>query len=60
MTTPTEYAELLRAAGNDVRHSNYIRAPHGLLSMPRLLPVARQMIGEICTEISRYLKAATT
>jgi acetyl esterase len=49
------YADLLREAGNDVRHTNYIRATHGLLSMPRLMPVARQMMAEICSEISRYL-----
>lgn len=52
------YADALRKAGNDVRHSNYIRVPHGVLSMPRLLPVARQMIAEITGEISRYLTAA--
>lgn len=54
------YAEALRAAGVPVRHSNYIRAPHGLLSMPRLLPVARQMIAEISSEISHHLAATTT
>lgn len=52
------YAEALRQAGVAVRHSNYIRAPHGLLSMPRLLPVARQMIAEIAAEISRHLLVA--
>jgi acetyl esterase len=52
------YADALRAAGVPVRHTNYIRAPHGLLSMPRLLPVARQMIAEITGEISQHLKAA--
>ncbi|HWA67185.1 MAG TPA: alpha/beta hydrolase [Mycobacteriales bacterium] len=52
------YAAALREAGVEVRHSNYIRAPHGLLSMPRLLPVARQMIAEITGEISRHLTAA--
>jgi acetyl esterase len=52
------YAAALRAAGVEVRHSNYIRAPHGLLSMPRLLPVARQMIAEITGEISRALTDA--
>jgi acetyl esterase len=52
------YAEALRAAGVEVRHTNYIRAPHGLLSMPRLLPIARQMIAEITGEISRQLTAA--
>ncbi|HVV76479.1 MAG TPA: alpha/beta hydrolase [Mycobacteriales bacterium] len=49
------YADALRKAGNDVRHTNYIRANHGLLSMPRLMPVARQMMAEISTEISRAL-----
>jgi acetyl esterase len=49
------YADLLRKAGVEVRHSNYIRANHGLLSMPRLMPVARQMMSEICTEIRRHI-----
>jgi acetyl esterase len=49
------YADALRAAGVPVRHSNYIRAPHGMLSMPRLLPAARQMLAEICHEISHHL-----
>ncbi|HEX3706440.1 MAG TPA: alpha/beta hydrolase [Mycobacteriales bacterium] len=51
------YAGALRAAGNEVRHTNYIRVPHGVLSMPRLLPVARQIIAEICSEIRRHLTA---
>jgi acetyl esterase len=51
------YADLLRKAGNDVRHTNYIRCNHGVLSMPRLMPVARQMMAEICTEISRAFSA---
>lgn len=50
------YADALRAAGVQVRHSNYIRAGHGLLSMPRLMPVARQMIAEITAEIGRHLR----
>jgi acetyl esterase len=49
------YADLLRKAGVEVRHTNYIRAPHGLLSMPRLAPVARQMMAEISSEIARHL-----
>jgi acetyl esterase len=49
------YADALRAAGVPVRHSNYVRVPHGLLSMPRLLPVAHQMIAEISDEIARHL-----
>jgi acetyl esterase len=52
-----EYAAALRKAGVEVRHTNYLRAPHGLLSMPRLLPVARQMIAEISAEIRRHLMA---
>lgn len=52
------YAAQLREAGVEVRHTNYIRAPHGLLSMPRLLPVARQMIAEITGEIAAHLTGA--
>jgi acetyl esterase len=40
------YAEALRAAGVEVRLTNYLDAVHGYLSLPGLVPAARQALGE--------------
>ena len=40
------YAEALRAAGVEVRLTNYVDAVHGYLSLPGLVPSARQALGE--------------
>jgi acetyl esterase len=40
------YADALRAAGVEVRLTNYLDAVHGYLSLPGLVPVARQALGE--------------
>jgi acetyl esterase len=36
------YAEALRAAGVAVKHTNYIDAVHGYISLPGVVPIARQ------------------
>jgi acetyl esterase len=40
------YASALRAAGVDVRLTNYVDGVHGYLSLPGLVPAARQALGE--------------
>ena len=41
------YARALRAAGVAVRHTNYVRAVHGYISMPGAVPAAHQALAEI-------------
>jgi acetyl esterase/lipase len=36
------YVEALRAAGVEVKHTNYIDAVHGYISLPGVVPLARQ------------------
>lgn len=36
------YVEALRSAGVDVKHTNYIDAVHGYISLPGVVPLARQ------------------
>jgi acetyl esterase len=44
----TFYVDALRRAGVEVRHTQYQGAPHGYISMPRLLPtVAHQSAWEV-------------
>jgi acetyl esterase/lipase len=50
------YAAVLREAGVPVRHTDYVDAPHGFLSVPGLVPAARQAIAEICAEITAVLR----
>jgi acetyl esterase/lipase len=45
------YAQRLREAGVSVRYSNYLGAPHGFLSMPRLCNAAAPAIEEVCSEL---------
>jgi len=40
------YAQALRAAGVEVRLTNYVDAVHGFVSLPGLVPAARQALGE--------------
>jgi acetyl esterase len=40
------YAAALRAAGVDVRLTNYVDAVHGYISVPGVVPAARQALGE--------------
>lgn len=52
------YAEALRAAGVEVRLTNYVGAPHGFASLPGAIPAGRQHRAEIVTEMRRYLERA--
>lgn len=49
------YAEALRAAGVEVRSTNYVEAVHGYISLPGIQPVARQALAEAAAEIRRRL-----
>jgi acetyl esterase/lipase len=51
------YAEALRTAGVPVRHTDYVDAPHGFVSVPGLVPAAKQAIAEICAEITATLES---
>jgi len=51
------YAEALGRAGVPVRHTNYVRAPHGFAFSPRLSPCGPQQRAELVTEIRRHLYA---
>ncbi len=50
------YADALRAAGVEVRLTNYVDAVHGYISLPGIQPVARQALAEAVAEIRRYLR----
>jgi acetyl esterase len=50
------YARALRAAGVEVRLTNYVDAVHGYISLPGIQPVARQALAEAVAEIRRYLR----
>lgn len=50
------YAAALRAAGVAVRHTDYVDTPHGFLSVPGLVPAAKQALAEICAEITAALR----
>ncbi|TAM93251.1 MAG: alpha/beta hydrolase [Jatrophihabitans sp.] len=45
------YAAALRAAGVSVRLTNYVDAVHGYISMPGVVPAARQALAEAVAEI---------
>ena len=49
------YAEALRAAGVPVRLTNYVDAVHGYISMPHVVPAARQALAEAVEEIRAAL-----
>ena len=40
------YADALRAAGVEVRITNYVDAVHGYISIPGVVPAARQALAE--------------
>jgi len=45
------YADALRSAGVPVRLTNYVDAVHGYISVPGLVPTARQAVAEAAAEI---------
>lgn len=49
------YAAALRAVGVPVRHTNYLRVPHGFASMPGATPVGRQHRQELVAELRLHL-----
>jgi acetyl esterase/lipase len=49
------YATALRAAGVEVRLTNYIEAVHGYVSLPGVQPVAHQAVAEAAAEVRRHL-----
>jgi acetyl esterase len=52
------YAGALRSAGVDVRLTNYVDAVHGYISVPGVVPAARQALAEAVAELRRALFAA--
>ena len=53
------YADALRAAGVAVRLTDYVDAPHGFVSIPGLVPSARQAVKEICDELAASFAPAS-
>lgn len=51
------YAAALEAAGVAVRHTNYVRVPHGFASIPGVVASAAQHRAELVTEIRSHLYA---
>ena len=49
------YAAALREAGVEVRLTNYVDAVHGYISMPGVVPAARQALGEAVEVVRRTL-----
>jgi acetyl esterase/lipase len=49
------YAEALRAAGVEVRYTEYLGAPHGYINMPGLTRASRQALAEIVAELRLHL-----
>lgn len=49
------YAARLADAGVAVRSTNYLRAPHGFMSIPGVIPGAAQARHELSTELRRHL-----
>ena len=49
------YVEALRAAGVPVKHTNYIDAVHGYISLPGIVPVARQAEHDAATALAEAL-----
>jgi acetyl esterase len=45
------YADALRAAGVEVRLTNYVDAVHGYISIPGVVPAARQALAEAVTAL---------
>lgn len=51
----SRYAAALRSAGVDVRHTNYLRVPHGFASFPGACAAGRQHRWELVSELRRHL-----
>ena len=51
----TAYAEALRAAGGRVQLTNYVDAVHGYVSLPGLVPAARQALAEVVGAVREAL-----
>lgn len=45
------YATALREAGVEVRYTNYVNAVHGYISLPGVVPAAKQAVSEAAAEI---------
>lgn len=51
----TRYADTLRAAGVEVRATNYVGLPHGFASFPGVARTGTQHRAELVTELRRHL-----
>jgi acetyl esterase len=51
------YAAALEAPGVQVRHTNYVRVPHGFASIPGMVPTAGQHRAELVGELRKHLYA---
>ena len=49
------YTAALREAGVEVRYTNYVNAVHGYISLPGVVPAAKQALGEAAAEIRSRL-----
>jgi acetyl esterase/lipase len=49
------YAEALRAAGVPVQHTNYVDAVHGYISVPGVVPLARQALHDASVALREAL-----
>ena len=58
-TTASRYAEALRLAGNEVRFTEYVGAPHGYISIPGGVRGSRQAMAETVRELTEHLFART-
>ena len=52
------YSAALREAGVPVRLTNYVGAVHGYISLPGVVPAAKQALGEVAAEIRTRLGGA--
>ena len=50
-----DYAQALREAGVEVRHTTYRGAPHGYQTLPGLAPAAQPALEELIGEIAHHL-----
>ncbi|MDT4911856.1 MAG: acetyl esterase [Pseudonocardiales bacterium] len=53
----SQYAKALRAAGVEVRLTNYVGAVHGYLSLPRVSPAAPQALAEAVAAVREALSS---
>jgi acetyl esterase len=54
----SRYVAALAAAGVPVRHTNYVRVPHGFASFPGMVASGPQHRAELVAELRRHLYAA--